>query len=92
MPLAGQPHTRRVSAAEVEAALGTFDALDPIGDRSGSGECWVATAGADRHVVKIIVHEHSQPHFLDGQPDGQLRPDPLPQDGLDGDRDGQGQR
>ena len=29
--------------------------------------------------------------FLDGQPDGQLRPDPLPQDGLDGDRDGQGQ-
>ena len=31
-------------------------------------------------------------HFLAGQPDGQLRPDALPRNGLDGDRHGQGQR
>ena len=31
-------------------------------------------------------------HFLDGQPDGDARLAPLPQDGLDGDRDGQGER
>jgi hypothetical protein len=31
-------------------------------------------------------------HFLNGQPHGQLRPAPLPQDGLNGDRHGHGQR
>jgi hypothetical protein len=30
--------------------------------------------------------------FLDDQPDGQVRPARLPQDGLNRDRDGQGQR
>jgi hypothetical protein len=49
-------YVRRVSAADVEAALGPFDELNPIGDQSGSGECWVGRVGADRQVIKIVVH------------------------------------
>jgi hypothetical protein len=30
---------RRVSENEIEAALGSFDEIEPIGDRSGSGDC-----------------------------------------------------
>lgn len=56
-------YVRRVNADEVNSALGPFDALDPIGDRSGSGECWVARTGDDHHVVKIIVHEHEPGRF-----------------------------
>jgi eukaryotic-like serine/threonine-protein kinase len=61
------PHTstyaRRVSADEINVLLGPFDDLQPIGDRSGSGECWVARTGADRHVLKIVVHEHEPGRF-----------------------------
>ncbi len=61
------PHTstyvRLVSADEVNAALGPFDELHPIGDRSGSGECWVGRSGTERQVVKIIVHEHDPGRF-----------------------------
>lgn len=56
-------YVRHVSANEVNAALGPFDQLDPIGDRSGSGECWVARTGGDRHVIKIVVHEHEPGRF-----------------------------
>lgn len=56
-------YARLVTAEEVNAALGPFDQLDPIGDRSGSGECWVACSGADRHVIKIVVHEHEPGRF-----------------------------
>jgi serine/threonine protein kinase len=56
-------YVRRVSAADVEAALGPFDELNPIGDQSGSGECWVGRVGADRQVIKIVVHEHEPGRF-----------------------------
>jgi eukaryotic-like serine/threonine-protein kinase len=60
MPSTPQTSTyvRRVSADEVAAALGPFDEIEPIGDRSGSGECWVVQQGGERHVVKVVVHEH----------------------------------
>lgn len=56
-------YVRRVNADEVNAALGPFDELNPIGDRSGSGECWVARIGADLQAVKIVVHEHEPGRF-----------------------------
>lgn len=56
-------YARRVSADDVEAALGPFDELRPIGGQSGSGECWVGRTGGDRHVVKIVVHEHEPGRF-----------------------------
>jgi hypothetical protein len=65
MPSVPQSSTyaRRVSADEVSAALGPFDELEPIGGRSGSGECWVVRSGEDRHVIKIVVHEHEPGRF-----------------------------
>jgi serine/threonine-protein kinase len=56
-------YTRRVSEREINDALGPFDDLEPIGDRSGSGECWVTRTGAERQVVKVIVHEHEPGRF-----------------------------
>jgi hypothetical protein len=51
-------YPRNVTASEIEAELGPFDAISPIGDRSGSGECWLVRDGVDQAVIKIIVHEH----------------------------------
>jgi serine/threonine protein kinase len=56
-------YPRLVPQDEVDAALGPFDELVPIGDRSGSGECWIARSGGDRSVVKIVVHEHEPGRF-----------------------------
>lgn len=56
-------YARRVSADQVDTALGPFDELNPIGDQSGSGECWVGRVGADRQVIKIVVHEHEPGRF-----------------------------
>lgn len=66
------PYPRIVSAAQVEAELGPFDELDPIGDRSGSGECWLTRTGSQRSVVKIIVHEH-EPGRFDREVEGLAR-------------------
>ena len=61
------PHTstyaRRVSAAEIDASLGPFDDLEPIGDRSGSGECWKVRSATETEVVKVVVHEHEPGRF-----------------------------
>ena len=35
----------------------------PIGDRSGSGECWLARNGTNRSVIKVVVHEHEPGRF-----------------------------
>jgi serine/threonine protein kinase len=56
-------YVRRVSADEVNAALGPFDELNPLGDRSGSGECWVTRNGDQLEVVKVVVHEHEPGRF-----------------------------
>ncbi len=57
-------YTRRVSADEINTVLGPFDALDPIGDQSGSGECWVARTDTELHVIKVVVHEHEPGRFV----------------------------
>ena len=62
-PVSTNSYSRLLSADEVNNLLGPFDELDPIGDRSGSGECWVARNGTDRHVIKIVVHEHEPGRF-----------------------------
>lgn len=62
-PLPTSPYPRLVDADEVNNLLGPFDEIIPIGDRSGSGECWVARNGTDRHVIKIVVHEHEPGRF-----------------------------
>jgi eukaryotic-like serine/threonine-protein kinase len=56
-------YVRCVSADEISAALGPFDDLHPIGDRSGSGECWLVRTGTDTHIVKIVVREHEPGRF-----------------------------
>ena len=56
-------YARQVSADEVRSLLGPFDELTPIGDRSGSGECWMVRNGVEHRVLKIIVHEHEPGRF-----------------------------
>lgn len=62
-PPGGSSYPRRVSAKEVTQALGPFDALQPIGSQSGSGECWLTRTGTDELVLKIVVHEHEPGRF-----------------------------
>lgn len=59
----GGTYPRRVSEQEVAQALGPFDALEPIGSQSGSGECWLTHTGTDELVLKIVVHEHEPGRF-----------------------------
>jgi eukaryotic-like serine/threonine-protein kinase len=65
MPPLASPssYPRQVGAGEIVAALGVFDELIPIGEQSGSGECWVAVRGKDRRLLKIIVREHEPGRF-----------------------------
>lgn len=54
---------RTISEADLQAALGPFDELVPIGPDSGSGETWRARIGADQFAVKVVVHEHEPGRF-----------------------------
>jgi serine/threonine protein kinase len=46
-----------VTQAELEAQLGPFTRIEPIGPPSGSGECWRVARGNDERVIKVIVRE-----------------------------------
>jgi serine/threonine protein kinase len=54
---------RVVTESDLQAALGPFDELVPIGARSGSGEAWRARKGSDVLGVKVVVHEHQPGRF-----------------------------
>jgi serine/threonine protein kinase len=54
---------RTVTAAEIEAALGPFTSLDPVGDDSGSGECWRADRAGAVSAIKVVVKEHEPGRF-----------------------------
>jgi serine/threonine protein kinase len=57
------PAGRVTSEADIQAALGPFDELVPIGGPSGSGEAWRARSGQDVFAVKVVVHEHEPGRF-----------------------------
>jgi serine/threonine protein kinase len=50
-------HVRSVSLDDVRASLGPFDEIEPIGSRSGSGECWRVRSAGETHLIKLIVRE-----------------------------------
>lgn len=62
-PASHSAYPRQVGAHEIETALGPFDELTPIGDQSGSGECWDTRQGSNRLLLKIIVREHETGRF-----------------------------
>ena len=54
---------RVVGVGEIQASLGPFEEIAPIGGPSGSGECWRVRVNGQIHVVKIIVREHEPGRF-----------------------------
>lgn len=54
---------RVVPEADLQAELGPFDSLVPIGGRSGSGEAWRARRAGDEFAIKVVVHEHEPGRF-----------------------------
>lgn len=54
---------RTITEGDIQAALGPFDELTPIGSQSGSGEAWRACKGTDVLGIKVIVHEHEPGRF-----------------------------
>jgi len=54
---------RVITESDLQAALGPFDELVPIGGRTGSGEAWRARTGADVFAIKVVVHEHEPGRF-----------------------------
>jgi eukaryotic-like serine/threonine-protein kinase len=49
--------------AEIQAQLGPFDSVAPIGQPSGSGECWRLEKGADVEALKVIVNSPEPDRF-----------------------------
>jgi serine/threonine protein kinase len=56
-------YSRLLSLGDLEATLGPFDSMEPIGNRSGSGECWRVRVGTEERVVKIVVRENEPGRF-----------------------------
>ncbi len=48
---------------EISAQLGPFDAVSPIGQPSGSGECWRLEKGAVVEALKVIVKNPEPERF-----------------------------
>jgi serine/threonine protein kinase len=49
--------SRTVLPEEIQAALGPFNEIEPIGARSGSGECWRVKVNGETQLIKVLVHE-----------------------------------
>jgi serine/threonine protein kinase len=63
VPALPTSYPRNVTAAEIANELGPFDEITAIGDRSGSGECWLVRNGLDQAVIKVVVREHEPGRF-----------------------------
>jgi serine/threonine protein kinase len=48
---------------EIQAQLGPFDSVTPVGQPSGSGECWRLQKGADIEALKVIVKSPEPERF-----------------------------
>lgn len=54
---------RVMQSTEISAQLGPFDAVTPIGQPSGSGECWRLEKGSNVEALKVIVKEPEPERF-----------------------------
>jgi eukaryotic-like serine/threonine-protein kinase len=54
---------RVMQATEISAQLGPFDLVTPIGEPSGSGECWKLKKGSSEEALKIIVKNPEPERF-----------------------------
>lgn len=54
---------RVVQDTEISDQLGPFDAVTPIGQPSGSGECWRLEKGPNVEALKVIVKEAEPERF-----------------------------
>jgi serine/threonine protein kinase len=54
---------RVMQDTEISAQLGPFDAVTPIGEPSGSGECWKLEKGVGVEALKVIVKNPEPERF-----------------------------
>jgi eukaryotic-like serine/threonine-protein kinase len=54
---------RVMQDTEISAQLGPFDAVTPIGEPSGSGECWKLEKGSSIEALKVIVKNPEPERF-----------------------------
>ena len=54
---------RVMQDTEISAQLGPVDAVTPIGDPSGSGQCWRLEKGSNVEALKVIVKEPEPERF-----------------------------
>src|SRR5215204_3962193 len=55
--------SRVMQDTEISAQLGPFDLVTPIGEPSGSGECWKLEKGSSVEALKVIVKNPEPERF-----------------------------